>query len=244
MESKTGKRIYIRIGSPPAELSNDGDPLFSSRYPGIPYFDTKFRIAELMHEAGMHERLAYITVAPTAFFGFGADHGELEILTRYIDGFLPFIPDTVTNAVPATNVAKGTLLAARKGRIDGLYQLAGRNVRMSMLIKKVIDLAGRRRSLPVIPFTPFQLNVMARTLKRAAQITFWPFGKTPPPELDPLSPALMATMGKRSSHRAEDELGYEPGTTNDLVDALREQVTWYQDAGMIKGPTRRVPGLR
>ncbi|MFH1830313.1 MAG: NAD-dependent epimerase/dehydratase family protein [Pseudomonadota bacterium] len=229
---KGNRKVFVRVGSPPVETNHDGFSLSENPYPGIPYFDAKWAMSRNAWRAFSSEGAAIMTVVFPAVFGFGANHGKLEALARYINGEFPLILSILTNAAPAAHVARGALLAAEHGSPGKTYQLAGIDVDTSKIIRHAMKCAGVKGMRSLIPTIRIPLTFMRSAAYAMGAVSR--LNGTMPPELDPSSFAILANMGSRSYYLAEESIGYRAPTMTALFEAIEQQVAWYRDTGMIK----------
>jgi dihydroflavonol-4-reductase len=146
-----------------------------------------------------------------------------RIVVEAANGKMPAYVDSGLNLVHVDDVAAGHLLAAEKGRIGERYILGGQDVSLGQILKDIARIVGRKPptvELPVAPLFP-----LAWLAELGGRIT----GKEPFLTLDSLRMSRHHMF--YTSAKAERELGY---TARPYVEALRDAVTWFRAAGMIK----------
>jgi dihydroflavonol-4-reductase len=120
--------------------------------------------------------------------------------------------DSHTNIVDVEDVARGHVLAARKGKPGEHYILGGDNLRWSQVIEGLARLSGVRYPLLVLP--PGVAG--AATLVQRAGL---PFGTAE-------AIRLMAPDWRYSSAKAKRELGYAPRAASET---LKRTVDWHME---------------
>ncbi|HLD44451.1 MAG TPA: NAD-dependent epimerase/dehydratase family protein [bacterium] len=248
---------WIRIGSPPAEIPNptlsesdNGDRLYPENmswgilrkrfHPAFsnPYFQTKLQIKQLFDHAVACGQIRGITVAPTAVVGWGADHGAWEPITNYFNRrFPPIIPAIPVDTIPVDHLAKGVVLAIEKGAIGEIFQLSGVHTNMADVILEGLKYAGMNQlpvsiNLPRALWGPTLLGEVV--MLRGFELFLTSQGLTPPAICRPMTPALSMMMGLRHSRKAQDQLGYQLPTEEDLIRAIHASVDWFRETGEIK----------
>lgn len=164
---------------------------------------------------------SYVLGAPLAR-GLPAS-SSARIVDSYLRGRLPAVVDGNCSIVDVEDVARGHLLAWRRGRPGERYILAGTNTRWSKVMGLVSEISGIRRPLVFIPPAAEPLARAARRLGLPTPISFEAI-------------ELMAQNWHYSSAKAERELGY---SYRGLEETLRRTVEWClepRQAGRSGGP--------
>lgn len=154
-----------------------------------------------------------------------------RILTDFLNGRMPAYVETGLNLVPVEDVARGHILAARRGLPGRRYILGGQD----MTLKEILDLLAEITGLPApgfeIPLWLASCIAHVDTFFNASLLRREP--------RVPLEGVRMAC--KRmwfDSGRARSELGYEPGPVRP---ALERAVRWFVEHGHAPVPPRFRP---
>lgn len=205
-----GIRRVVHVST---ELAADSVPLLT------PYQVSK-RAAEAVVQGIAARGGDAVIVRPTRVFGPGA-MTEANALTRLIDlhrrGLFRFrVADggVRANYVYVDDVARGIVQAACRGRSGATYYLGGANYSVGEFLE-LIDRATQRRRIVVVLPVPAALAV--------ATLSEWGAHLGVPPVVT--RAWLRLFLGDRpiSSHRAEQELDYRPGS---VVEAIETTVRW------------------
>jgi len=202
--------------------ANDPSPMKdeASRITGDPFLGDYHRTKYYAHlEATRYtaEGLPVILVMPASVFGPDDVSDANRVFTwcrRFKRGWVPhWLPDgvkLVLNIVYGDDVARGILLAMRRGEPGDGYLLGGDNISIRELMEKIARLAGDTRPFRGFPVTP--LEPLASLSEGIARLT----GTRP--LLRRGLVRSMKTAWAFSSEKARRELGY---TVTPLEDALR-----------------------
>lgn len=146
-----------------------------------------------------------------------------RIIVEAASGRIPAFVDTGLNLVHVDDVARGHVLALKKGRIGDTYILGGQNATLQEMLGEIARLTGR--SAPRIHLPRGPLYPIAYATEAIACLT----GREPMLTVDALE------MSKHqmffSSAKAERDLGYQ---VRPYSDALADAVNWFKAAGYIK----------
>lgn len=146
-----------------------------------------------------------------------------RIIVEAASGRIPAFVDTGLNLVHVDDVARGHVLALKKGRIGDTYILGGQNATLQEMLGEIARLTGR--SAPRIRLPRGPLYPVAYATEAIARLT----GREPMLTVDALE------MSKHqmffSSAKAERDLGYQ---ARPYADALADAVNWFKAAGYIK----------
>ena len=146
-----------------------------------------------------------------------------RIVVEAANGKMPAFIDTGLNLVHVDDVARGHLLAWRRGGIGERYILGGQDVSLGTMLGTIARLVGRKPPTVQLPRTP--LFPLAYAAEFAARFT----GREPFVTLDGLRMARYRMFF--SSAKAERELGY---TARPYEEALADAVAWFRQAGSVK----------
>jgi len=131
---------------------------------------------EALHAAAYG--LPVVIVNPSAPIGPG-DARPTEtgrIITRFLNGRMPFYLDTGLNLIDVEDVAEGHILAAERGRIGERYILANQNLTLLDILRCIAHVFGRTAPKRRIPYRAALLLahaeqfVSTRVLRRAPSI--------------------------------------------------------------------------
>ncbi len=168
--------------------------------------------------------LDVVIVHPSAPVGEG-DHKPTatgKIVLDFLRRRMPAYVDTGLNLVDVRDVARGHLLAARRGRSGEEYILGGRNMTLSEILEALADITGLpapKRRLP--HWLPLSLAYVDTAISRLLPREPWLALE-----------ALQLARHKMyfDSGKAERELGYAPGPPEA---ALERAVDWYREHGYV-----------
>ena len=111
--------------------------------------------------------LPVVMVHPTICLGARERGSTLfgQYLQRLLRGKARFYLDTGFNLVDVVDVAKGHLLAAKRGKMGGRYILGNQNVYMLEILQKVSQMTGLPAPKTALPFRWAQLgNLLVRRM--------------------------------------------------------------------------------
>ena len=204
------------IGPVAAGQVGDERGVYRRGHLGLTYVDAKHEGEVQALAAGARLGVEVVIVNPSYVLGVPVDRrqpGETSTRTvgNYLRGRLPAVVDGFTNIVDVEDVAKGHLLAARKGRPGERYILGGHNRSWVEVIDRIAELSGVRH--PLLVFPP-EVASAARTAEALGL----------PGLVSAEGVVLMAQNWRYSSSKARRELGYRPRT---LDRTLRATIDWY-----------------
>lgn len=137
-------------------------------------------------------------------------------------GRFPMLIDGGYNWVDARDVARGALLAEKKGRAGESYLLSGNWVH----ICDVSRLIGR--------FTGRKTTTVAAPLWLASAASWFSLGwgrlRGVTPKFTPAAIVALQSHRRISHEKASAELGYEP---RDFEQTVRDTMEWFRQAGML-----------
>ena len=146
-----------------------------------------------------------------------------RIVVEAANGRMPAYVDTGLNLVHVDDVARGHLLAWKKGRVGERYILGGQDVTLGEMLRTIAGLVGRRPPTVELPRAPiFPLAYAAEVVARFT-------GREPFATVDALRMAKYRMFF--SSAKAEAELGY---AARPHAEALADAVRWFREAGTIR----------
>lgn len=250
------EKRMVRIGSPPPEIWENSryeeqfgrlgyveDQLLDETYYthasfDSPYFQVKTCLKKLAIEACERESVAVLTAAPTLVIGPYGYGPYKEIWPQVLRGDWPFnliYPTDLINAIPLTIAAEGIMLAAEQGMPGESYQLAGPDIVMGYLLDRIRK-AGKPRKwlimpeLPIrLPATQGELTTIEKGMDVLDRITGGMQTGMDPQVLDSLK--IINMIGSRSTLKAQEKLGFDPGGWGHLDAAIGRMYNWHHDLG-------------
>jgi len=146
-----------------------------------------------------------------------------RIIVEAASGRMPAYVDTGLNIVHVDDVARGHLLAERKGRVGERYILGGENLMLAEILRLICEIAGKsppKVRLPIAAVWP-----VALVAESWARLT----GREPMTTFDALRMARHLMFF--SSAKAERELGYR---ARPAQQGLADAVAWFRHAGYCR----------
>lgn len=194
------------------------------------YQRSKF-LAERLVDARVHEGAPVVTVNPPASVG------ELDLqptpvgklIVDFLMGRIPATMDSGRNFVDVREVARGHLLAARRGEIGRRYVLGGENLTVAEFLERLAALTGIRAPERVLPQWVALGYAAAQEIR--ARIT----GRPPRVPLESVRAATQKMFFRTSL--AEAELGFTAGP---LEPALERAVDWFRTEGLLPASAAEV----
>jgi len=183
---------------------------------GIGYFDSKLAAQELVNRAARKNGLDVVSVLPGTCFGRHGEHGDAaELMKGVMRNGIPAAPRGGLPLAHASDVARGHVLSAEKGRPGALYIISGRpedNLRHADLMHVLADVirlnepeARIRDRFPTLPAWLVWLSAAAAEARS---------GLTGRPVTLSRQAARVSQYALfYSSALAEKELGYRPEKT-------------------------------
>ena len=192
---------------------------------GSPYIDSKYQGEQAALEF-FRKGLPVVIVNPTGVIGVRdikpTPTGQSILMALKGEMFGYF--GGGINMVDAEDVARGHILAARKGRHGERYILGGENVTFKELYKMVTEMGGVQP--PKRKFSRNSLMMMAWFLKIVSGIT------RKPPMISVTDVRLMVEKELYyDCSKAVNELGYLPIP---LKTTLQKTVNWFRENGYVK----------
>jgi dihydroflavonol-4-reductase len=152
-----------------------------------------------------------------------------RLVVDFLNGRVPAYMSCSLNLVDVRDVARGHILAWRKGVSGRRYILGNENVDVSRLLELAGEVCGRPAPSVRIPY--------------AAGLAFAYVSEFVADYITGREPAATVTgvrLTRRMAHldcsRAVRELGFQPG---DIRSAIAEAVLWYQHLGWVPGRAAR-----
>jgi farnesol dehydrogenase len=185
------------------------------------YEETKAQIEQTIIPRFMALGLEIVILNPTRIYGPGplSDANSIaKIFKLHLEGKLGLVPSngkSIGNYTYVDDVAKGHILAMKKGKSGERYILGGENIAYIDLIKMVARISGKKARLIRIPV--FIMYLFAWISVSLASLT----GRNP-----------LITTGfvkkflrdwKVSSDKAKKELGYNPVS---IEEGIRYTIDW------------------
>jgi dihydroflavonol-4-reductase len=191
----------------------DENQAFRAGELGIAYVNSKHEAEVEALRLAAHG-LPVVIVNPSFVLGPDDPRGtSMELVRRFLLGRIPAYVDGGLNIVDVRDVAKGHLMADKKGEVGERYILAGRNFTFDRLFADFARISGRDHVPVKLPSAPVELAVELMT--RA--------GVPVPISADEVRSA--ACWWTYRNTKARKELGFEPRPHEEtLEDAVRWQM--------------------
>ena len=212
----TSSVAAVGVGKRPKPV--DETATFDIAHLGISYVNSKHE-AEVEALRLAAQGLPVTIVNPSFVLGPDAPRGSsMDLVRRFIQKRIPAYVDGGLNIVDVRDVAKGHLLADKKGEVGKRYILSGRNFTLDRLFADLARISGVH---------PPRLRMPAGPLLRMLELG----ERLPLPMAMPTSPdevrSAMLWWCYRNT-RARSELGFKPRpheeTLQDAVDWQRAQI--------------------
>lgn len=200
------------IGPAPEGEIGDERLIYKTGSLGLTYVDAKHEGEARAQEASVGKDIDLVIVNPSYVLGPEDPTGtSTRIIGNYLLGKVPGVVDADVNIVDVDDVAKGHILAARRGRPGERYILGGHNIHWAEVIEEVARVSGVHYPVVVVP--P-EAALVARLRES--------IGLYMPIAAEGLE--LMRQNWRYSSAKAKRELGYK---TKPLKETIKRTVDWY-----------------
>jgi nucleoside-diphosphate-sugar epimerase len=187
----------------------------------INYERTKW-LAEQEVRAGIARGLDAVLLNPPHIMGRYDTVNWARLIKMAHQGTLPGVPPGSGQFAHAAEVAKAHLAAVEKGRTGENYLLPGADATFLDVVALVMELAGRKGSVRVVPGPVLRLLARAKVLLAAFT------GKEP--DITPEAAAFVICRCTTPSTKARDELGYQKIALRPMVE---ESWRWLQEQGLL-----------
>jgi dihydroflavonol-4-reductase len=228
--STAGTIGFRRDGAP----ADEGSPVTLDEMIGH-YKRSKFMAEQVAREFAA-SGLPVVVVNPTTPVG-GGDIKPTptgKVILDFIRGRMPAYVDAGVNLVSVEDVARGHLLAERRGRIGERYILGGENWSLEEILDTLARLSGRRTPRVRIPWL---VALLAASMDQFVLGTL--LRRMPLIPLDAVKAARQKLYV--SSEKARRELGYDP---KPVEHALREAVDYFIHEWRPDSAQDRISNLR
>lgn len=187
------------------------EQLFTAANLDIPYVNSKHEAeVEAMRLAA--QGLDVVCVNPAFVFGPGDRGGSSTALVRrFLLGRLPAYVDGAINVVDVRDVARGHVLADRKGRTGDRYILAGRNFTLDRLFADLSRITGLAPPVKIPAGAALALARAASSLSVPSPVT-----------VDEVRSAMQWWTYRNA--KARRELGFKPRPHEETLEAT---VAWH-----------------
>ena len=217
--SSTGAIPETAAGTPIREVSKfDAEKVVGC------YSQSKAMATQLVLDAVREKGLNACVVHPSGIMG-PEDYAVGETtgtLLKIIGGEMPVGIDGSFNLCDVRDLAKGTILAADKGRCGECYILGNDEVTFRDFSRLVSEESGCK---PVKLFLPLKVaDFIGRRLEKSAK------KKGTKPLMTSFSVYNLARNNTFDSSKAKRELGY---TTRSYRETLRDEIQWLRETGKI-----------
>ncbi|MEM7248973.1 MAG: hopanoid-associated sugar epimerase [Acidobacteriota bacterium] len=144
-----------------------------------------------------------------------------QMVLDFLEGRMPAFVDTSLNVVDVDDVARGHLLAARKGRVGERYILGGENLTLEEILGLLAEASGRKA--PTLCLPHWVPEMVARFSEAWAKVS----GRPPRVALE--SARLARHHMRFDDTKAREELGH---SSRPAREALTRAVEWFtRDVG-------------
>lgn len=212
---------FTKNGSP----ANENTPVSYSDMIG-PYKRSKFLAEKEVRKLATDQKLPVVIVNPSAPVGprdiKPTPTGRM--IVEAASGRMPVYVDTGLNVAHVDDVAKGHLLAFKRGKIGRRYILGGQNMTLKEILCRIASMTGHRPPL-------FRLNPnFILPIAYLSEVWTWlTGGEEPRITVDGVKLAKKYMFF--SSNRAKKELGYKPRPVDK---ALRDAGAWFKKNGYLR----------
>lgn len=187
----------------------------------INYERTKW-LAEQEVRAGIARGLDAVMLNPPHIMGKYDTVNWARLITMAHHGTLPGVPPGSGQFAHAAEVAKAHIAAVQSGRSGENYLLPGADATFLEVVSIVMELAGRKDQVRVVP-API-LRLLARAKAAVALFT------AKEPDLTPEAAAFVIARCTTRSTKARDELGYQIVPLKPMVE---ESWRWLRGEGLL-----------
>ncbi|MGE4131635.1 MAG: NAD-dependent epimerase/dehydratase family protein [Bdellovibrionales bacterium] len=208
--------------------SFDGTPLneespYNVSHLNLGYFETKHAAEKLVVSATHAGRLQSVILNPATIYGPGdAKKGSRKTQIKVANGKFPFYTSGGVSIVSVHDVVDTLIRARDKGRNGERYILAGENIRIRDLFKRIADIAGVPAPKIYLP------NMVVHALGKWGD-ALESIGRKGPISSENAWTSVLYHWFDHS--KAKKELGFEPRPAED---ALVESVRWMKENGYLK----------
>ncbi|MCB9384629.1 MAG: NAD-dependent epimerase/dehydratase family protein [Bryobacterales bacterium] len=203
------------VGREPAELDETA-PYAQDVVWDWPYYTSKIYAEKLALWYAEHRKLGIVHINPSLLLGPGDDRrSSTRDVEMFLEGQIKLIPLGGLNLVDVRDVARGAVLALRKGGAGERYLLGGANMTFYEWIRRASKLSGVRAPRMMAPLWVSLWG--ARVLRKVMP---W-FGKRF--DLDDASIRMSSVYWYCNSQKARAELGF---TTRDPDQTLRDTIEY------------------
>jgi dihydroflavonol-4-reductase len=156
LKNKTKRLVYVGSASS-FDFGNEKDPGneeggFAQEYRGNLYMESKHQAMHLIQTYVEKVGLDAVIVAPTFMLGdYDTRPSSGELLQRYMKNKLSLTSPGGRNFVHVKDVAKGMILAFKKGKAGEKYILGGQNLTYVDFFSKLNAVTGCRKKMKPIP---------------------------------------------------------------------------------------------
>lgn len=216
----TSSVAAVGVGKKPKPV--DETNIFDIGHLGITYVNSKHE-AEVEALRLAAQGLPVTIVNPSFVLGPEATRGSsMDLVKRFIQKRIPAYVDGGLNIVDVRDVAKGHLLADKKGEVGKRYILSGRNFTLDRLFADLSRISGVDSPRLKLPGP-----VLHRMLEAGKKL---PLPTPTPTSPDEVRSAMLWWCYKNT--RAKSELGFKPRPHEET---LQEAVTWQRAQLAAKG---------
>ncbi len=186
-----------------------------------PYFLVKYLCEEEVKNSVHQKNLPIVIVNPTGCFGpYELKPKQLCLIPQLVEGKIPAYILNDINVVAVSDVAKGHILAAEKGRVGERYILGGHNMTTKTLIHDICEAASVK---PPRIAAPLFLSLILGYLSESVAHLFKKL-----PSFPILGIRFIQYGQHYSIDKAQRELGY---TVSPMRASYENAIEWYKKMG-------------
>ncbi|MGI8633200.1 MAG: SDR family NAD(P)-dependent oxidoreductase [Solirubrobacterales bacterium] len=168
LAADVGRVVHVSaaaaLGPAPESGTVDEDAVFNAGRLSIPYINSKHE-AEIEAMRVAAQGLGVVVVSPTWAMGPGDVYASSTYFVRnFLRGEVPVYLSGGVNIVDVRDVARGVLLADRKGEVGERYVLGGRNFTASRLMADLSRISGVRPGIQLPGRAAVAAAQVARTV--------------------------------------------------------------------------------
>lgn len=224
----------VALGSHGRQVPGNESSTFNLGKTGAHYAVSK-HLAEVEALKFVDKGLPVVVVNPGSVIGAGdvRPTPSGRNITNVLNGKTPGYFDGGGNFVDVEDVAKGHLLAAKKGKVGEKYVLGNRNLSMREFLHMIADVGGVKRPGMKLPYTALLLTSYLYLLMAAINHK--------PPVVTPPLARLTHMYFYYDSSKAVKELGM-PQTA--VEKTIEKAVAWFRQNGYARPAPVAVPVQR
>jgi len=183
-------------------------------------YDQTKALASLEVLQGVKRSLDAVIVCPSGIIGpYDYNISQMgQMILNYMNGNMKVYIDGAYDFVDVRDVARGLILASRKGKIGEIYILSGEKITVKELMALLEEITGVGQ--PWLKIPQWLVNV-------AGKITpYYYRNRETRPLFTSYSADVLVSNCDINNNKARRELGYDP---RPLKDSIRDSVEWFRN---------------